>query len=243
LSEQSKDDGRKDNSESKIWKWKGIPISVILAVLIIAPSAISILVTATNSAFESTLATLTTFGVSFCVGIAGASVYLSLLLITEKNIEILRNKVIKDVSLMTLLFLLSGGLVAASVQTSIGILKTSGVHAVFLLGFGWQGAISGISGSTTRQRLTDDLDECGKRTSELQEMNQVKTSQRLGQLLRDCRRIRQELEEEKEKYRKELEQLKAEKALRQKEEKEEADETESAQLKPEKTESSNSLSL
>ena len=45
---------------------------------------------------------------------------------------------------------------AAVIQTSTGILTSSGIQAVFMLGFGWQGAISGIAGTGTRVKLTEE---------------------------------------------------------------------------------------
>jgi uncharacterized membrane protein len=97
-----------------------------------------------------------TFWIAFVVGIIGASVYLSVILMTEKHLRILENRLIGDISLMTGLYILSGGFVAAITQVSTGILTASGVQAVFMLGFGWQGAISGFAGTSTRAELTRD---------------------------------------------------------------------------------------
>lgn len=129
---------------------------ITVGILVVMVALTSIGLSLTNSAFESIRKVIITFWVAFCVGMAGAGVYLSLLLMTEKNIVILKNELIKDLSLMTFLFLLSGGFVAAITQTSTGILTSSGIQAVFMLGFGWQGAISGVAGTGTRAKLVED---------------------------------------------------------------------------------------
>lgn len=129
---------------------------ITVGILVVILAATSIGLSLTNSAFGLIREVIITFWVAFCVGMVGAGVYLSVLLMTEKNIVILKNELITDLSLMTFLFLLSGGFVAAIIQTSTGILTSSGIQAVFMLGFGWQGAISGLAGTGTRAKLVED---------------------------------------------------------------------------------------
>lgn len=149
--------GQKDSAEvSKTMRLRPSYGLITVAILVVAVALTSVGLSLTSSAFESIREVIITFWISFCVGIAGAGVYLSLLLMTEKNIVILKNDLIKDLSLMTFLFLLSGGFVAAITQTSTGILTSSGIQAVFMLGFGWQGAISGVAGTGTRAKLVED---------------------------------------------------------------------------------------
>lgn len=162
---------KKKKRLSKQIKLKGIPVYAIVVVSVIVLCVVSIFLIMTNTAFASIRATLITFWVSFCMGIAGDSVYLSVLLLTEKNIELLNNRVIDDMVLMTLLFVLSGGFVAATVQTSTGILTENGLYAVFLLGFGWQGAIAGVAGAPRRKELEELNENCAKGRKALDEIN------------------------------------------------------------------------
>ncbi len=94
-----------------------------------------------------------TFWISFLIGLGGAGVYLTLLLIVEGHLKILKNNIISDLGVMSFLFLLSGGFVAAVTQVSTGILTTGGVQAVFMVGFGWLGALSGVAGVKARAEL------------------------------------------------------------------------------------------
>jgi hypothetical protein len=107
--------------------------------------------------FTSSLAPATdavvTFWVSFLIGLGGAGVYLTLLLIVEGHLKILKNNIVSDLGVMSFLFLLSGGFVAAITQVSAGILAAGGVQAVFMIGFGWLGALSGVAGVKARAEL------------------------------------------------------------------------------------------
>jgi hypothetical protein len=94
-----------------------------------------------------------TFWISFLIGLGGAGVYLTLLLIVEGHLKILKNNIVSDLGVMSFLFLLSGGFVAAVTQVSAGILATGGVQAVFMVGFGWLGALSGVAGVKARAEL------------------------------------------------------------------------------------------
>lgn len=102
---------------------------------------------------------LMTFWVSFCVGTGGAGVYLLLTLMIEKDMAILKNRYINNLTVMAFFYLLSGGFVAAVTQTSVGILTSSDLHAVFIVGFGWQGAMSGIAGASSRVQLAEDASD------------------------------------------------------------------------------------
>jgi len=106
----------------------------------------------TNS-FAPAADSVMTFWLSFLIGLGGAGVYLTLLLIVEGHLKILKNNIISDLGFMSFLFLLSGGFVAAVTQVSAGILATGGVQAVFMVGFGWLGALSGIAGVKARAEL------------------------------------------------------------------------------------------
>jgi hypothetical protein len=97
--------------------------------------------------------TVITFWISFLIGLGGAGVYLTLLLIVEGHLKILKNSIVSDLGVMSFLFLLSGGFVAAVTQVSAGILAAGGVQAVFMVGFGWLGALSGVAGVKARAEL------------------------------------------------------------------------------------------
>lgn len=96
---------------------------------------------------------LLTFWTSFGLGIAGSGVYLVLLLMTEKKLTILENEIIPNLPFMIFLYLLSGGFFSAVMQVSSGIITSSDVNTVFMLGFGWQGALSGVAGAGARAEL------------------------------------------------------------------------------------------
>jgi carbon monoxide dehydrogenase subunit G len=54
---------------------------------------------------------------------------------------------------------MSGGFVAAITQTTSGLFTTNNLQAVFMVGFGWQGALTGVAGSSTRVKLSDELQQ------------------------------------------------------------------------------------
>lgn len=128
--------------------------TAIIASLVIVAATISLALGTTILAGNEDQ--LMTFWVSFCVGTAGAGVYLLLMLMIEKDMTTLKNKYINNLTIMAFFYLLSGGFVAAITQTSVGILTSSDLHAVFIVGFGWQGAMSGIAGASTRIELAEE---------------------------------------------------------------------------------------
>lgn len=88
-----------------------------------------------------------TFAASFLVGVCGAGTYLLLLLMTDRKMEILVNKFMRPLH-MTIFYIIAGGLVAGLFNTATGnpIMATS-LQNVFMIGFGWQGAIAGVGAS------------------------------------------------------------------------------------------------
>lgn len=132
-------------------EWKYV-IALISAIIIIASASLI----SASLLFQPALGTLFTFWISFSVGIIGAGVYLMLLLMTERKLKMLDNDIIKNLPLMTLLFIMSGGFVSAIIQTSIGILSPNGLQAVFMIGFGWQGALSGAGASGSIKKIAQD---------------------------------------------------------------------------------------
>lgn len=141
---------------------KSDAITVVLIVIIIALLS-NIMV---YFLFQSALSVLLTFWVSFLVGMVGAGVYLMVLLMTDAKLKSLQNDVIGSLSTMTILFIMSGGFVAAVTQTTTGILSATGLQGVFMVGFGWQGALSGVGASgdirKAREDLSKNIDEVAK---------------------------------------------------------------------------------
>lgn len=133
-------------------KLVAIPIIVVLVMV-----SVSCAITAENREYSKYRVTMASFWVSFVIGSIGAAVYLSLLIMTEKDLVILRNNFITDVYLMVVLFIFSGGFVSAITQTTAGIITNSAVHTVFMIGFGWQGALAGVAASSTRAELTQEI--------------------------------------------------------------------------------------
>lgn len=107
-------------------------IGLLTSIIVVALGSLI----AAYSFFQPIASNLSTFWVSFLVGMVGAGVYLLLLLMTESKLKILENDVIGDLPLMTLLYVMSGGFVAAVTQTSTGVLAPNGLQAVFMIGFG-----------------------------------------------------------------------------------------------------------
>jgi hypothetical protein len=91
------------------------------------------------------------FAVSTMIGLAGAMVFLIVqMLMAEENLSVMgrivRSKYAQP-SLMMALFILSGGLVAGFSQASVGSFNPGNIWTTFLIGFGWQGVIAGVSSS------------------------------------------------------------------------------------------------
>ena len=129
-------------------------LSIVLVGII---AALSLILCFSSSLFAPVREVVLTFWISFSVGLGGAGVYLSLLLMTEKHLKILETRLTNDLGLMTFIFLLSGGFVAAVTQVSTGILAPGGLQAVFMLGFGWLGALAGVAGTSTRAELSEEV--------------------------------------------------------------------------------------
>ena len=103
---------------------------------------------------------LSTFGLYFLAGSLGACLYLLLLLMTDRDVQILRNNIVGKLWQMTILYVIAGGAFAAIVQLSSGGgFKVESLQAVLLLGFGWQGALSGVGASNKVESMKKSLDE------------------------------------------------------------------------------------
>jgi hypothetical protein len=146
---------------------------VWVVVLIFGVAIATMILPEVSADFASSRDALFTFWTSFCIGLLGAGVYLSLLLMTEKNLPILNNSLIDNISIMALLYLLSGGFVAAITQTATGTLTTNSIQAVFMLGFGWQGAISGVAATGTRVELNEENMDLRARAEDDEERSNI----------------------------------------------------------------------
>ncbi len=105
---------------------------------------------------------IVTFVISFFVGISGAGIYLLMLLMADRKVEILENPML-PLPWMTALFVIAGGLVAGLFQTATGSpVAATNLQNVFMIGFGWQGAIAGIGASgrvkAGREEIGEGLD-------------------------------------------------------------------------------------
>ncbi len=104
---------------------------------------------------------LAIFLVGMLLGMAGAGVFVVVQLFAEgqafiEKIAQPRGPVSGPVLLA--LFMISGGLVAAAAQASVGTFVPGNIWTTFLLGFGWQGAVSGIEGSTASRARAAEVD-------------------------------------------------------------------------------------
>lgn len=143
-----------ENGQKELQKHRSYagPISLTTIAIFFA-ALITLVLCFFTSSFAPVVDSVMTFWISFLIGLGGAGVYLTLLLIVEGHLKILKNNIISDLGFMSFLFLLSGGFVAAVTQVSAGILATGGVQAVFMVGFGWLGALSGVAGVKARAEL------------------------------------------------------------------------------------------
>lgn len=88
---------------------------------------------------------IVSFILMFAAGCIGAGVFLLMLLLTVKDLEILKNNIISNLKLMAVLYISAGGVVALITQISTGNpFEINHLQALFMLGFGWQGVISGF---------------------------------------------------------------------------------------------------
>ena len=111
-----------------------------------------------------------TFTVSFFIGMAGAFVYIFILLMTDRTISILRNDIL-PLWVMVLLFTISGGIVSGISQTSAGNgIAVNNVQTVFMVGFGWQGVISGAGGSSKVAELKEKEKEMEENENDLKSL-------------------------------------------------------------------------
>ncbi len=109
---------------------------------------------------EVELSIVVIFLLSLLIGVAGAMVFLIVQMLTERDAGVL-DRIMKSSygippAVMTAMFVLSGGLVAGFSQASVGSFTAGNIWTVFLVGFGWQGAISGIGGAAAvRDTVTE----------------------------------------------------------------------------------------
>ena len=110
---------------------------------------------------------LTSFLLYTGTGMIGAALYLLLILITDHDIHVLRNNIVPHLPLMTGLYIAAGGVFASIVQLSTGSLfALSNLQTVLLLGFGWQGALSGVGVASKVAKAKDDADQAWNQVAE-----------------------------------------------------------------------------
>jgi hypothetical protein len=145
------------NNKTESKKQTNSKIPIFWATLaIVFTAVISVILCFFTNTFSSYIDYIMTFWVSFLIGLGGAGVYLMLLLIVEGHLKILKNNIVGNLGIMSYLFLLSGGFVAAITQVSTGLLVAGGAQAVFMVGFGWLGALSGVGGVKARAQLNEE---------------------------------------------------------------------------------------
>lgn len=198
----------KQDNEANRTKNKSYVAPIFIAILAIFLAALLTLVLCFFiSSFAPVADSVMTFWISFLIGLGGAGVYLTLLLIVEGHLKILKNNIISDLGFMSFLFLLSGGFVAAVTQVSTGILVTGGVQAVFMVGFGWLGALSGVAGVKARAELNlenkDLVEEADQAETKLESSVEglKKDRDKLLNIIEEGRNRIMELNEEIEKLR------------------------------------------
>ena len=145
-------------------------VRTVLAVLGLVVGAV--ILVAVGSQFRlgvgaSELTSAQTFSFSLLIGIGGAFVYLTMLLIADKDLSVLKRIWESDKlpkSVMVPVFLISGGMVAAMSEISTDTFARGDVWGIFLLGFGWLGAMSGVGGASVSKTTAEAI---GKKDAEL----------------------------------------------------------------------------
>ena len=101
------------------------------------------------------------FAVSLLIGVTGAMVFLVVQMLTAEEVNVL-GRILRSKygppSAMTALFVLSGGLVAACSQASVGSFSAGNIWTTFLIGFGWQGVIAGVGSAAAVRDKADEGD-------------------------------------------------------------------------------------
>jgi hypothetical protein len=159
----------KEISGARILSFLAIALFFASVVLIAHPVPAQSVTNATQAATvtQATTDPLMTFLISFVIGTAGAFVYLFILLMTDRTLSILRNSLL-PLWAMVVLFTVSGGIVAAITQTTTGAgIAVNNVQSVFMVGFGWQGVMSGAGGSSKVGDLKENEVEMKKLIGEL----------------------------------------------------------------------------
>jgi hypothetical protein len=109
------------------------------------------------------LSTFAIFAISMLIGIAGALVFLVVQMLVEEEEHvmgrIMRSQYGIAPGAMAALFVLSGGLVAGFSQASTGAFAAGNLWTTFLIGFGWQGVIAGISSSAAVRDTAKEADK------------------------------------------------------------------------------------
>lgn len=119
------------------------------------------------------LPTVAIFFVATLIGMVGASVYVVVQLVADKELSVLQNLLgtrLLPQRLKLPLFILSGGLVASMTQTSVGSFDTANIWPTFLLGFGWLGVISGLGGSSAAGVQAEEVAKRGLSVDSLEEL-------------------------------------------------------------------------
>lgn len=136
---------------------KVVALVLVIAVIVVA-SLFLASVAGSRAAANDVLAI---FLLSMLLGMAGAGVFVVVQLFAEGEAfiaKIVQPKGPVSGPFLLALFMISGGLVAAASQASVGTFVPGNIWTTFLLGFGWQGAVSGIEGSTASRARQAEAD-------------------------------------------------------------------------------------
>lgn len=153
----------KEISGTRILSFLAIALFFASVVLFAHPASAQSVANVTQATTDPVM----TFLISLVIGIAGAFVYLFILLMTDRTLSILRNSLL-PLWAMVVLFTISGGIVAAITQTTTGAgIAANNVQSVFMVGFGWQGVMSGAGGSSKVGDLKENEVEMKKLINEL----------------------------------------------------------------------------
>jgi len=188
-SRDEKKDGEEDESQKKTnwFAWLALFLGLIFGAFLMYMFSVL------GDLEDARISVFIIFVLSMLIGISGAMVYLVVQMLSERGATTLEH-IMKPYygvpsGLMTASFVLSGGLVAGFTQASVGSFAAGNIWTVFLIGFGWQGAMMGIGSSSSVMAVkTEVREEAG---------NKVKnTEEELRSLMETVEKIRKDMRQQ-----------------------------------------------
>lgn len=149
--------GEDPERKSELWK---ATLAFILVIWVLAVGVVVTHALIIAGVGVPQLSVLVIFLIAFLIGIGGASVYVVVQMVSDKELLVFTNlfsgTVVPKRYAITI-FIVSGGLVAAMAQASTGSFDAGHIWVTFLLGFGWQGVVAGVGASSAVRSKSEEL--------------------------------------------------------------------------------------